>query len=125
MPVARFEHIALAYAGVGKCWRSKRRLAADIADLAGSIAKFGPMSPIIGAPTQETGQYELVAGHRHLLAAKRLGHPTVFAGILDRSLGEAQLRAIAEVDSAPTRVSQADPLCLQRMTSGAGHKLLR
>ncbi len=116
----RFGHIALTKVRLGKLWRSRRYDPADAAELAESTAEFGPMSPIIVAPAKEQGRYELVAGYRYFLAAKRLGIPTIIAGILDRPLGEAAARAIAEIESAPSRLSQADLIRLQQMMNGEG-----
>jgi ParB family chromosome partitioning protein len=123
MPVVGFEHVALANVRRGKCARSRRYDPADITDLAESIAAIGLLEPIIVAPTQKPGQYELVGRQRHFLAAKRLGRPRIMAGILDQPLDEAEARTIAEMEPAPSQVSQEDLIRLQRMTSGKGRTL--
>src|SRR5579863_437614 len=107
-----FEHIGLVNVRLPKCWRSRRYDSADIAKLAESTEAVGLLEPIIVAPTRKPGQYELAAGYRHFLAAKRLGFPTIIAGFLDQPLDESEVRVIAEVESNPSRVGQADLLRL-------------
>lgn len=60
----------------------KDRVRKDIGDLSPlmtSMQKYGQLSPIV-----ITRKNELVAGHRRLLAAKRLGWFTLDAAIVDR-----------------------------------------
>jgi ParB family chromosome partitioning protein len=60
----------------------KERVRTDVGDLAtlmGSMQKFGQMSPIV-----VTRKNELIAGHRRLLSARRLGWYTIDAIVVDR-----------------------------------------
>ena len=60
----------------------KDRVRTDVGDLAtlmASMQKFGQMSPIV-----VTRKNELVAGHRRLLSARRLGWYTIDALVVDR-----------------------------------------
>ncbi len=60
----------------------KERVRTDVGDLTAlvdSMQKFGQMSPIV-----VTRKHELIAGHRRLLSARRLGWYTIDAVVVDR-----------------------------------------
>ncbi len=60
----------------------KERVRSDMGDLTtlmDSMQKFGQMSPIV-----VTRKNELIAGHRRLLSARRLGWYTIDAVVVDR-----------------------------------------
>ncbi|MBL7075894.1 MAG: ParB N-terminal domain-containing protein [Kiritimatiellae bacterium] len=60
----------------------KERVRTDVGDLTtlmDSMSKFGQMSPIV-----VTRKNELIAGHRRLLSARRLGWYTIDAVVVDR-----------------------------------------
>ena len=56
---------------------------ASIDDLASSIAEHGLLQPIIVAPLEAPDAFDLVAGHRRLLACAALGHLTIDARVID------------------------------------------
>ena len=73
----------------------KDRVRTDVGDLTqlmASMQKFGQMSPIV-----VTRKNELIAGHRRLLSARRLGWYTIDAVVVDRdSVAEKLEMELAE-----------------------------
>lgn len=55
----------------------------SIDDLASSISEHGLLQPILVSPLSENSSYELVAGHRRLLACSALGHLAIDARVAD------------------------------------------
>jgi ParB family transcriptional regulator, chromosome partitioning protein len=54
-----------------------------IDELAGSLQRQGLLEPIIIAPTDQPGKYQVIAGQRRLLAARKLGWTEIEAVIQD------------------------------------------
>lgn len=54
-----------------------------IDELAASIHEHGLLQPILVASSSDDGVFDLIAGHRRLLATTRLGHTMIDARILD------------------------------------------
>lgn len=62
----------------------------SILELAASIDHIGQIAPILVA--QRGHQYEVIAGHRRLLAVRHLGWPTIYATLVDYADGvEAEI----------------------------------
>lgn len=70
---------------------------AEIHELAESIEKQGLINPIL-VQKLESGQYEVIAGHRRFEAVKRLGLPYIECNIVEDDLSEKEviLTQIAE-----------------------------
>ena len=82
---------------------------AGLAELANSIQALGLLQPISVVP-KGNGRYELVAGHRRLLAVKRLGWTEVPAHILDarERVHEARFAEnIIREDLSPIEIADA------------------
>ena len=63
---------------------------AEISELADSIEKQGLINPILVQKT-ESGQYEVIAGHRRFEAVKRLGLPYIECNVLEDELSEKEI----------------------------------
>ena len=77
---------------------------ADLADLAKSLEEHGLVQPIVVRAKGD--RYQLVAGQRRLLAARRLGWTKVLARVLD--IDDRQMAEIAIVENLQRR--DLDPL---------------
>ncbi len=73
-----------------------------------SVARFGVLLPLVVRPVR--GGFELVSGHRRLLAARRAGHTLVPVVVLSFSCGEAELYRYMENTSfdPPTAIEEAE-----------------
>lgn len=85
MNIVKYEDIPLEYLTIGLSQARVRDVQKNIDDLAQSIAKLGLIEPIVVAPAEEEGKFEVVTGQRRFLAVSKLGHGTIRAGILDRA----------------------------------------
>ena len=63
---------------------------AEISELAESIEKQGLINPIL-VQKLESGQYEVIAGHRRFEAVKRLGLPYIECNIVEDDLSEKEI----------------------------------
>jgi ParB/RepB/Spo0J family partition protein len=77
-----------------RLWRKKAD-ATEMAALADSIKRLGLLAPILVRPRD--GRYEIVAGYRRWLCAKRLGWTRIAAAV--RSLSDAQAAEAALADN--------------------------
>jgi len=64
--------------------------------LADSMELHGQLLPLRVRPTKTAGKYEVVFGHRRLLAAKKLGWKTVKAEVVDLSDEDALVDSLVE-----------------------------
>ncbi len=67
-----------------------------ILELAGSIRRYGLLSPLIVRRAEEGAGYELIAGERRLRALKLLGEEETEAVVLNASSRESALMALTE-----------------------------
>lgn len=104
--------------------RSKSGLqSAAIEELAQSMQKVGMLQPVGVRATGDKGMYELLWGHRRLLAAKRLGWRSISAVVVDELsalnaiditiIENAQRSELSPVEEAVAVSSKLDSLSLQ------------
>ncbi len=67
-----------------------------IDELAASIHDHGLLQPILISSSSNDGHYDLIAGHRRLLASSRLGHTSIDARILDVPHGSGSTVRLVE-----------------------------
>jgi len=83
--------------------------AADVAELAASIAANGLICPLVVQPAKTEGRFTVLAGHRRLMALKSLGRDTADCVVLDPAEADAFGVMLADnihrVDLDPIRAS--------------------
>ena len=70
-----------------------------IDELATSIRKVGLLEPIVVAPADEPGKFEIITGQRRFLAHERIGATTIQAAILDRSVDEITAKVLSVTEN--------------------------
>ena len=70
-----------------------------IDELAMSIRKVGLLEPIVVAPADEPGKFEIITGQRRFLAHERIQAKTIQAAILDRSVDELTAKVISVTEN--------------------------
>lgn len=75
----------------------------EITELATSIAKVGLLQPIMVAPADAEGKYEIVLGQRRFLACKQLGAETIKAAILNKKVDPIEAKIISFTENIMRR----------------------
>lgn len=70
-----------------------------IDELADSIRKQGLLEPILVAPADTKGKYEIILGQRRFLAHKQLAMKTIKAGILDKHVDETTAKVLSVTEN--------------------------
>jgi len=76
---------------------------AEIDELATSISQVGLLQPIMVAPVDAQGKYEIILGQRRFLACKRLQLKTVKAAILSEKVDEITAKIISLTENMMRR----------------------
>src|SRR5436305_11984673 len=76
--------------------KNRRGNDTDLQDMLESLAEVGLLHPILVLPPDDEGHHQLLAGHRRLRAARRLGWEEVPARIVTLDGLRAELAALAE-----------------------------
>ena len=83
---------------------------AEISELAESIEKQGLINPIL-VQKLESGQYEVIAGHRRFEAVKRLGLPYIECNIIEDDLSEKEVILTQIAENVQRKNMSAFELC--------------
>ena len=83
---------------------------AEISELAESIEKQGLINPIL-VQKLESGQYEVIAGHRCFEAVKRLGLPYIECNVVEDDLSEKEIILTQIAENVQRKNMSAFELC--------------
>lgn len=110
--MARFEdyrNIPLDDLDVGQGQARVSDTGLGIPELADSIAAVGLLEPIVVAPGDVHGRYEILTGqrrflaHQHLREQSRLGKPEIMCAVLSEKVSEAEAKAISLTENLMRR----------------------
>ena len=101
--ILEFRDIPLEDLVLGKWQVRVSAVAKEIDELANSIDKVGLLEPILVAPTQTAGKFEIILGQRRFLAHQELGRKTITAGILDEHLDEMKAKVLSVTENLVRR----------------------
>lgn len=71
----------------------------DISELADSIRKVGLLEPIVVAPAENLGKYEILTGQRRFLAHQEIGAEEIMALVLDERVDETTAKVISVTEN--------------------------
>ena len=101
--IVEFRDIPLDDLGIGQGQVRLRDAGRDINELADSIDKVGLLEPILVAPAQIPGKFEIILGQRRFLAHKELGRKTITAGMLDEHINEIEAKVLSVTENLVRR----------------------
>ncbi len=101
--ITEYKDISLGDLVIGKAQVRLSETGKDIDELAASIAKQGLLEPIVVAPAETEGKYQVVLGQRRFLAHQRLNKSTIKAGILDEAVDEMQAKVLSLTENLVRR----------------------
>jgi ParB family chromosome partitioning protein len=88
-----------------------RDVAAGIDELAVSIDTKGLLQPIVVAPAEQAGKYEIILGQRRFLAHRELGRSTIPSQILDEKVDETEAKVLSLTENMMRRdISRRDKI---------------
>jgi len=93
--IAEYKVIPLDCLRVGKGQTRTSDTGAGIDELATNIGEVGQLQPIMVAPSDIKGKYEIILGQRRFLACKRLGEKTIHAAVLSERVDETTAKIIS------------------------------
>lgn len=71
----------------------------DIAELAESIRKVGLLEPIVVAPAETSGKYEILTGQRRFLAHQEIGADEIMAVVFNERVDETDAKVISVTEN--------------------------
>lgn len=93
--ISEIREIPLKDLTIHKAQVRVRSVGRDIDELAESIRVTGLLEPIVVAPTDREGIYEILTGQRRFLAHQKLGKDTILAAVLDEKVDETEAKVIS------------------------------
>ena len=93
--IVDFREIPLDDLVIGQGQVRLRDVDRDINELADSIDKVGLLEPILVAPAQTPGKFEIILGQRRFLAHRELGRKTITAGVLNEYINEIEAKVLS------------------------------
>lgn len=93
--VQEVRDIKLSDLVIGKAQVRVRSVSKEIDELAESIRVHGLLEPIVVAPTDKEGIYEILTGQRRFLAHQKLGAETIMSAVLDQKVDETEAKVIS------------------------------
>ena len=84
---------------IGKGQVRTKEVGKDIDELAASIKRVGLLEPIVVAPADEKGKYEIITGQRRFLAHERLKAKTISAAILSKKVDERTAKVLSVTEN--------------------------
>ena len=97
--IAEFRDIPLNDLVIGQGQVRLRDVDRDINELADSIDKVGLLEPILVAPAQIPGKFEIILGQRRYLAHQELGRKTITAGVLNEHINEIEAKVLSVTEN--------------------------
>lgn len=101
--IDRVEEIPIDSLVVGKGQVRLRDVGRDIEELAESIRVTGLLEPIVVAPAEKPGQYEIITGQRRTLAHRQLQKKTILAAILDEKVDAITAKVLSVTENLVRR----------------------
>lgn len=97
--IIEVREIPLADLVIGKGQVRLRDVGKEIDELADSISKIGLLEPIVVAPADEAGKYEIITGQRRYLAHQELKKPTILSAILAEAVTVTEAKVISVTEN--------------------------
>ena len=97
--IVEFRELPLDDLQIGKGQVRLRDVGRDIDELADSIDRVGLLEPILVAPAQTPGKYEIILGQRRVLAHQELGRKTIVSGVLDEHIDEIAAKVLSVTEN--------------------------
>ena len=98
-----YKDIPMADLVIGKAQVRLSEVGVDVEELAASIEKQGLLEPIVVAPAETEGKFQIILGQRRFLAHKHLKLDTIKAGILDEAVDEVQAKVLSLTENLVRR----------------------
>ena len=95
MKIAEYKEVALDQIEIGLSQARTRDVDKNLGDLVRSMNTIGLLEPIVVAPVEVGGGYEVITGQRRYLAAKQLRWDSIRAGILESRPDDDVSKAIS------------------------------
>jgi ParB family transcriptional regulator, chromosome partitioning protein len=109
--IKAIKDIPLADLVIGKGQVRVKDVGKELDELAESIQVMGLLEPIVVAPADKLGKYEILTGQRRYLAHKQLKMPTIAAAILSEKVDESMAKAISVTENLVRRdISQKEKI---------------
>ncbi len=97
------KEIELSKLRIGKGQVRTKDVGKEIDELAESIRVLGLLEPIVVAPADKDGNYEILTGQRRFMATKQLKLPTIMAAVLAEKVDEHIAKAISVTENVVRR----------------------
>jgi len=97
--IVGFEDIPLDKLVISRAQVRTSNVGKGIDELAESIRVHGLLEPILVAPPDQSGNYEIIIGQRRFLAHQELGKETITAGILDEKVNEITAKILSVTEN--------------------------
>lgn len=101
--IIEYKDIPLSDLVIGKAQVRLSETGTDIDELAASIEKQGLLEPIVVAPAETEGKYQVVLGQRRFLAHQHLNRTTIKSGILSEEIDEVQAKVLSLTENLVRR----------------------
>ena len=101
--ITGFKEISLGDLVISKSQARKSDTGKEISELADSIQKVGLLEPILVAPAQTPGKFEIILGQRRFLAHQELGKKNITAGILTEHIDELEAKVLSVTENLVRR----------------------
>jgi ParB family chromosome partitioning protein len=98
-----YKDIPLTDLVIGKAQVRLSETSIDIEELAASIEKQGLLEPIVVAPAETEGKFQIILGQRRFLAHQHLKKDTIKAGVLDEPVDEVQAKVLSLTENLVRR----------------------
>ncbi len=109
--VKAVKDIPLADLVIGKGQVRVKDVGKELDELAESIQVMGLLEPIVVAPSDKSGKYEILTGQRRFLAHKQLKKSTISAVVLSERVDESIAKAISVTENLVRRdISQKEKI---------------
>src|SRR5574338_1518788 len=101
--IKEVKEIELSKLRIGKGQVRTKDVGKEIDELADSIKILGLLEPIVVAPPDKDGNYEILTGQRRFTAVKQLKWPKIMAAILAERVDESIAKAISVTENVVRR----------------------
>src|SRR5262245_7077345 len=101
--IKEVKEIELSKLRIGKGQVRTKDVGKEIDELADSIKILGLLEPIVVAPPDKDGHYEILTGQRRYMAVKQLKWPKIMAAVLAERVDENIAKAISVTENLVRR----------------------